>query len=101
MSNKIEFNIKFKGEYALLKWIIKRYSSVLPYESSVLTFAKSLPHNGISTGHDWNKYGVPPRVWNSLHKDLVIAHLMGRIKERDIKTLEELKIEFNASKDSI
>ena len=92
--NDIEFNVTFHGEYSLLKKILMKYKKELPYEGSVMTFVDSLPYALGSTGNNWNKYGVPVRVWNCLHKDLTIARLMGRIKEGDIRTLEELRIEL-------
>jgi len=87
------FNIRFSGDYDLLKWIIKKYKNALPYNGEVLRFSASLPYCK-SMCHDWNHYGVPTRVWNSLHKDLVIARLMGKIKDEDVRTLEQLRQEF-------
>ena len=87
------FNIRFSGDYQLLKWIIKKYKKALPYNGEVLRFSASLPYCK-SMCHDWNNYGVPTRVWNSLHKDLVIARLLGKINDDEIKTLIDLKEEF-------
>jgi len=37
---------------------------------------------------------VPSRVWNSLHKDLTIAALMNKIDVANLRTLQELKKEY-------
>jgi hypothetical protein len=38
---------------------------------------------------------VPNRVWNLIHKDLIMLRLLGGIKEDEIMTLEDLEEEFN------
>ena len=87
------FNVRFSGEYRLLKWIIKNYKDELPYDGEIMRFAYALPY-GKSISFDWENYGVPSRVWNSLHKDLTIAALMSKIVESNFKTLQELKKEY-------
>lgn len=85
-------NTCFKGSYALMKWIVKKYKRELPYCGEILQFGlKNSYSKNIS--YCWEHYGVPPRAWNSLHKDLVIAHLIGKIKEP--RSLRELKREHD------
>lgn len=96
--NDLIINVSFRGDYSFLKWVIKKYKSELPYNGEVIQFTKSLPVIANSTGFNWIKYGVPSRTWNSLHKDLVIARLMGKIKDEDVRTLEELKKEYDSLK---
>lgn len=87
------FNLNFNGDYQLLKWIIKKYKDELPYNGEILKFSASLPYSN-NMSNNWNLYGVPIRVWNSIHKDITISYLMGKIKEDEFKTLGELKKEF-------
>jgi len=87
------FNVRFSGEYRLLKWIVKKYKDELPYGGEIMRFAYALPY-GKSISFDWETYGVPSRVWNSLHKDLTIAALMNKIDVANLRTLQELKKEY-------
>lgn len=92
--NKPEsLNTTFKGSYPLLKWIIKKYKDELPYCGEILQFASANSYSK-NISYAWEHWGVPPRAWNGLHKDLVIFTLIGKIKEP--KTLDELKREFDA-----
>lgn len=94
MNEPITFNLRFSGSYDLLKWIVSKYKKELPYDGMVIKFMNDTFYTKDSS-YSWNKNGVPTRVWNVLNKDLVMATLLGRIKEEDAKTLEQLKEEFN------
>ena len=90
---KNSLNLNFNGSYQLLKWVVKKYKNELPYGGEILKFSGSLPYSK-NMSNNWNLYGVPVRVWNVLNKDITIAYLMGNIKGKDLKTLKELKREF-------
>lgn len=87
------FNVEFRGSYSLLKWIIAKYKKELPYNGLILNFIHQI-HYTRNVCANWEAYGVPSRVWNSVHKDLIMANLMQRIKDEDVKDLEQLKEEF-------
>lgn len=89
----MEFNIRFTGDYQLLKWIINKYKGRLPY-NGIMDFMNQNLYSAKNTAWFWEKGGVPQRVWNSIHKDLIMARLTGRIKDEEIRTLTELKNEF-------
>ena len=91
---EIDLNIKFNGDYCLLKWIIKKYQGILPY-NGIMEFSYTNLYTK-NTSHFWNLNGVPTRVWNQLHKDFVIARLMGRIKDEEVMTFEEMETEFES-----
>jgi len=91
---EIEFNVRFTGSYELLKWVIKKYKNELPYCGSILNYGKKNHYSEKNLSFFWKRNGVPVRAWNQLHKDLVMARLIGRIKDKDVKSLEELGGEF-------
>jgi len=97
MSDSITFNVRFSGSYNLLKWILLKYREELPYEGMVIKYMNDVLYTNNSS-YGWNKYGVPNRVWNILHKDLTMARLLGKIKDEEAKTLEQLKEEFKSIK---
>ena len=91
MSNPVYFdedtmNIVFDGSYALLKYIIENNNI---YDSQITKFITENCY-GISASSSWRKKKVPSRIWNLVHKDLMILRLSGK----DVKTLEELRREF-------
>lgn len=92
-----DLNIKFKGSYALLKYIIKKYQNELPYAGSIIEFGRQTLYSK-DISYSWEHYGVQPRAWNGLNKDLIIYRLIGKIT--DNLSLEDLKKEFQ-EKESI
>lgn len=89
--DKPEINVTFQGDYDFLKWIINKYKNQLPYNGEILMFGRKI-HYSKNISHSWNRYGVNPRIWNFIHKDLLIAYLSGKINE--FKTLYELNEEY-------
>ncbi len=87
-------NVSFKGSYVLMKWILKKYEKELPYGGGIIEFARANKYTK-NISYAWEHYGVPPRAWNGLHKDLVIFFLIGKIKSP--MTLQQLKEEFDQS----
>jgi hypothetical protein len=83
-------NINFNGSYALLKYIVQKYEI---YNSEITKFITENNY-GISATSSWRKKGVPPRVWNLVHKDLIMLRCLGRMKEDEVMTLEQLEREF-------
>lgn len=94
IDKKTELNTKFNGSYELLKYILKKYTNELPYKGQVKIFTVS---NGYCpmAGDQWRNYGVSPRVWNLLHKDLTILFLLNKIS---IVNLNDLQQEFKKQK---
>lgn len=88
---KFDLNVHFTGDYDFFKWILKKYKNQLPYQGEVLKFANQTFYSK-DISYSWRKFGVQVRAWNQLHKDLIIASLIGSIEEP--KTLEELQQEF-------
>jgi len=87
-------NRGFSGSYGLLKWIIRKYHKELEYNGSIMKFTL---HNHYTTSicsSKWKHEGVGYRVWAILEKDLIIATLMGKVKDEDAKTLLQLKEEY-------
>ena len=89
----MDFNLRFSGNYDLFKWILKKYENQLPYSGQVKIYSQANNYSE-NTTWKWRHIGLPPRAWNGLHKDLVIARLMGRIKDHEVMNLEELKKEY-------
>ena len=89
--NDIENLMGFSADYQFLKWLLKRCKDELPYKGEVRLFAKAM-HYTKNISFFWNRDGIPPRVWLFIHKDLVIACLMGRVEEP--KSLWEWKEEY-------
>jgi len=88
----MDLNIDFEGDYAFLKWIIYKHDTVLPYDGIVDYACCNLYTKNSS--HFWGQNGVPKRVWNQLHKDLLILGLVGRINYSGIESLEKMRKEF-------
>lgn len=95
-NEKVDFNVKFSGDYDLLKWILVKYKEALPYDGKIESYGQKTFYSEKNISHFWKNRGVPIRVWNQLHKDLTLARLLGRIDEKDIKTLKELESIFNS-----
>jgi hypothetical protein len=91
----MDFNIRFSGDYDLFKWIIAKYKHELPYCGEIGIYTVDNHYSKNNSTWFWKERGVPTRAWNGLWKDLVIARLMGRIKEEEVRTLEQLEEEFN------
>jgi hypothetical protein len=88
----IDLNTDFEGSYKLLKYIVEKYKI---YNAQITKFVTDNNY-GISATSSWRKKDVVPnRVWNLIHKDLIMLRLAGKIPEEDIMTLEELQDEFN------
>lgn len=85
----IDLNIKFKGSYELLCWILKRYKKELPYSGYIGHFATANNYY-FSCSKEWKRYGVNYKVWNLLHKDLVIGYLMNKIEVANLNQLQEI-----------
>lgn len=90
----MDFNTRFTGDYELFKWIIKKYKTELPYNGEIGIYTRDNFYSKNNSTHFWNKSGVPVRAWNGLHKDLVMAHLMGKIKEDNVRNFKQLKEEY-------
>jgi hypothetical protein len=86
-----DLNTKFEGSYQLLKYIVEKYGI---YNSQITKFITENNY-GISASSKWRKEKVPNKVWNLVHKDLIMLRLMGKILEHEVMTLEELEAEFN------
>jgi len=86
-------NTKFSGPYGLLKFIIKKYGL---YNCKLSSFICENNYV-VSASSGWRKGRVPSRVWNLLHKDLILLNLMGLIKDNEVMTLEDLKKEFETN----
>lgn len=84
--------IKFSGSYELLKWILLKYKTQLPYNGELKQFAVKNNYCPDICDH-WRNYGVGYRVWTLLQKDLVISHLMDRIEMFDLKDLQKLHLD--------
>jgi hypothetical protein len=93
ISKEIALNTRFCGDYSLLRWILKKYKKQLPYNGEILRFAQDTLYSK-DICHSWNYFGVQVRAWNCLHKDLIVAHLLGKIE--DPKDLCELQREFES-----
>lgn len=88
-----DLNTKFEGSYELLKYIISKYEI---YGSQITRFSTENNYS-ISSCKTWSKNNkVPIRVWNIIHKDLVMLRLLGKIKEDQVMTLEALENEFQS-----
>lgn len=94
--DEIKTNITFSGDVDLLKWILKKYSTELPYNGSVYNFAKTIGYEKNTVTH-WRRNGINYRIWNCLNKDLIISRLMGKIKDEKVMTLKQLKEEYKGS----
>jgi hypothetical protein len=87
-----DLNTDFEGSYQLLKYIVEKYEI---YNSQVTKFVTENNY-GISATSSWRKKDtVPNRVWNLVHKDLIMLRLTGKILEDEVLTLEDLQDEFN------
>jgi len=76
-------NISFSGSFEFLQYVISKYESYLGYRN-VNDFAKSAGYKDSSTtSYRWKVSGIPNRAWNSLHKDLLIIFLTGKISIED------------------
>ena len=89
----ISLTAKFSGSYELLKYIIRKYGKYM-YCGQILQFALQNNYT-IACSTNWKRNGVQMRVWNALHKDLVILRLSGKVTEDEVMSLEDLKEEFN------
>jgi len=96
---KIEPNLRFSGSYYLLKWILAKYKKELPYGGEIKQFSLQ-NHYSINICDQWRNYGVGYRVWNIIHKDLLIAHLVGKIESLKDSSLHKLKGDYEAWKKS-
>jgi hypothetical protein len=98
MNNKeINLNIKFNRSYIFFKWILQKYKIQLPYNGEIRQFA--ITNNYCPKICDqWRNYGVGYRVWNLLHKDLIISFLMGKIDNLDLYELEREFLELKQEK---
>jgi hypothetical protein len=84
----VDLNITFNGKYYFLLWVLKKYKTELPYCGQVKQFA--LMNNYSEKVCDaWRRYGVGYKVWNILHKDLVILFLVGKIQMTSLPELEQ------------
>lgn len=83
------FNITFFGSYELLVWILKKYKKELPYGGKIKQFIFYNNYSLYCSTH-WKRYGVIPRVWNTLNKDLHIAFLMGKIEMISLNDLKKM-----------
>lgn len=84
----------FSGSYDLLKWILKKYENELEYRGSIMRFTAYNHYTTSICSSKWKHEGIGYRVWAILEKDLIIARLMGKIKEEDVRSLNQLKSEF-------
>lgn len=85
----IDLNIKFKGSYELLCWILKKYKNELPYNGYIGHFATANNYY-FTCSKEWKRYGVNYKVWNLLHKDLTIAYLMNKIEIANLNELQKI-----------
>tara|TARA_Y100000385_G_C12880496_1_gene545548 strand:- start:43 stop:324 length:282 start_codon:yes stop_codon:yes gene_type:complete len=90
----IDYN--FSGDLQLLSFILDKHKNYL-YDGSVKKFIESNKWNNASQlKYSWQINGVPPRVWNILHKDLIILRLKGLLNFKD-SNLKDLKEGFQTS----
>jgi hypothetical protein len=94
-TKEINLNIKFNRSYIFFKWILQKYKTQLPYNGEIRQFA--ITNNYCPKICDqWRNYGVGYRVWNLLHKDLIISFLIGKIDNPlDLYELEREFLELN------
>jgi hypothetical protein len=93
----ININIKFNGSYLFFRWVLQHYKNQLPYNGEVKQFA--IENNYCPKICDqWRNYGVGYRVWNLLHKDLIISFLIGKIDCADFYDLEREFLELKQEK---
>jgi len=96
-TKEINLNIKFNRSYIFFKWILQKYKTQLPYNGEIKQFA--ITNNYCHKICDqWRNYGVGYRVWNLLHKDLIISFLMGKIDNLDLYQLEREFLELKQEK---
>ena len=50
-------NVKFSGNYYLLKWILKKYKDELPYAGQVKEFARENSYSQ-KIYFKWSHYGI-------------------------------------------
>jgi hypothetical protein len=94
---EINLNIKFNRSYIFFKWILQKYKTQLPYNGEIRQFA--ITNNYCPKICDqWRNYGVGYRVWNLLHKDLIISFLIGKIDNLDLYELEREFLELKQEK---
>lgn len=86
---------RFSGEYMFMRWVLARFQQELPYAGRVDMFALNNQYSE-KVCNAWNLGGVHPRVWNVLQKDLIIAHLVGKIKENH--NLADLELIYKKEK---
>lgn len=89
------FEISFTGNLELLRWIIEKYENQLDYQGSVYKFANKIGYNDKSAIMNWKRFGIKSRIWYVLHQDITMAYLMGKIKDDELKTLSQLKEEYD------
>jgi len=96
-TKEINLNIKFNRSYIFFKWILQKYKIQLPYNGEIRQFA--ITNNYCPKICDqWRNYGVGYRVWNLLHKDLIISFLIGKIDNLDLYELEREFLELKQEK---
>jgi hypothetical protein len=96
-TKEINLNIKFNRSYIFFKWILQKYKIQLPYNGEIRQFA--ITNNYCPKICDqWRNYGVGYRVWNLLHKDLIISFLIGKIDTTDFYQLEREFLELKQEK---
>jgi hypothetical protein len=96
-TKEINLNIKFNRSYIFFKWILQKYKTQLPYNGEIRQFA--ITNNYCPKICDqWRNYGVGYRVWNLLHKDLIISFLIGKIDNLDLYELEREFLELKQEK---
>lgn len=95
IENQVFYTEFSNSSYDLLKWVLKKFKKELPYNGGVVEFLKRSHYSTTNSSNYWKEFGVPNRIWLFLHKDLVIARSIGRIKKGDFESLEDLAEEFN------
>ena len=89
-----DLNTNFKSTYQVLEYVLNKYNIA---NGDVRQFAGNNFYNltdprPVLTWKKNNK--VPNKLWNLLHKNLVLLRVSGKIKDSDIMSLEDLEQEF-------
>jgi len=89
-----DLNTKFESDYNFLVFVLKKYKiadgCVKKFASNFYCLQDVRP---IFTWRKKNK--VPAKLWNFLHKELILARLTGKIKEDEIMSFEDLQKQFD------
>lgn len=79
----------FSGSYDLLKFIIAEFNI---NSGLISSFAEAKGYTAHCAWKGWTSYGVPIKIWNTLHKDLTILNKSRN--DQKYTSLEDLKKQY-------